>query len=179
MSVAQEAVNLLVWRYMKESGFEHSAFLFESESQIDTTSVDVQQIPSVALVTYLQKALRYMDNEKMTNHALSHPESKDMRRSSHSSLHFPASAPADEEALQSGPSKMGQILPAVVSVLAYSCRFAPTGTVLATAREGGTVVLLVMPEGVVSGHAVLGEATVPCLQPGTRSRKRASCRTLK
>ena len=28
-------------------------------------------------MTYLQKALRYMDHEKMTNHALSHPESKE------------------------------------------------------------------------------------------------------
>ena len=166
MSVAQEAVNLLVWRYMKESGFEHSAFLFESESQIDTTSVDVQQIPSVALVTYLQKALRYMENEKMINHARSHPESKEYATIQALESQFPESAPADEEALpQSAPSKTVQLSPAVASVLAthrlvvYSCRFAPTGTVLATASGDGTVILWAMPEGVVSGQVVLGEAT--------------------
>ena len=166
MSVAQEAVNLLVWRYMKESGFEHSAFLFESESQIDTTSSDVQQIPSVALVSYLQKALRYMENERVINHARNNPESREYATITALEARFPEPAPAAEEVpAPSAPPKAVQLSPTVVTVLAahrlmiYSCRFSPSGNILATASDDGTVILWLMPDGAVTGHLVLGEPT--------------------
>ena len=166
MSVTQEAVNLLVWRYMKESGFEHAAFVFESESQIDTSSIEVQQIPSVALVTYLQKALRYMGNEKLVVHARQCPESSEFKTIAELERRFPEPAPAAEDGVQEmSRSDVVQLSPAVATVLAahrltvYCCRFAPRGGTLATASSDGTVILWEMKEASVVSQSVLGEAT--------------------
>lgn len=166
MSVTQEAVNILVWRYMKESGFHHAAFLFESESQMDTSGNDVQQIPSVALVTYLQKALRYMENEKVISHARYCPESTEYKTITDLESRFPEPVLAvDEAAPQTPRSDIIQLSPSVATVLAshrltvYCCKFSPIADVLATASSDGTVILWDMEADNIVGHKVLGKTT--------------------
>lgn len=64
MSIAQDELNFLIYRYMQENGFQHSAFLFESEALIDTSNAVQSHIPPNSLITLLQKSLQYMKLEK-------------------------------------------------------------------------------------------------------------------
>ena len=64
MSVSQDEINFLVYRYLQENGFPHSAFIFETESLAESTNINGSQIPPGALITLLQKSLQYMKLEK-------------------------------------------------------------------------------------------------------------------
>ncbi|KAK8828939.1 hypothetical protein WA538_000942 [Blastocystis sp. DL] len=63
MSIRSEEVNYLVYRYLQESGFQHTAFAFAYESMIADTKVYDEYLPPGSLVTYLQKALQYIELE--------------------------------------------------------------------------------------------------------------------
>jgi hypothetical protein len=47
MSVTSDDVNLLVYRYLVESGFVHTAFSFAAESALAKTSVAASDVPQV------------------------------------------------------------------------------------------------------------------------------------
>lgn len=69
-------INGLIYRYMSENGFTHSAFLFQAESKVNIMDPIDSQIPSNALVTILQKALLFNRLEKVVrnaNHDINHP----------------------------------------------------------------------------------------------------------
>lgn len=55
MALTSDELNLLIYRYLRESGFEHSAFTFGHESLIHKSSIDGAAIPPAALITYIQK----------------------------------------------------------------------------------------------------------------------------
>lgn len=65
MSLTSDEVNLLVYRYLQESGFIHSAFSFGNESHIfRTASSNVSKdIQPGALINFLQKGLLYLEAE--------------------------------------------------------------------------------------------------------------------
>lgn len=63
MSVTSDEVNFLVYRYLLESGFQHSAFMFGLESHVHHTSINGTVIPPGALVSILQKGLQYVEAE--------------------------------------------------------------------------------------------------------------------
>lgn len=63
MSITSDEVNFLVYRYLLESGFQHSAFTFGLESHIHQTSINGSIIPPGALVSVLQKGLQYIEAE--------------------------------------------------------------------------------------------------------------------
>ncbi|EAY21616.1 WD repeat protein, putative [Trichomonas vaginalis G3] len=76
MSISQDEMNYLVYRYLQENGFVHSAFIFESESLADSTNISGSQIPPNALITLLQKSLQYMKLEKAIRLAKEDPKSQ-------------------------------------------------------------------------------------------------------
>lgn len=64
MAIAADELNLLVFRYLQESGFHHSAFVFGHESLLARTpSVDAD-IPFGSLVGLVQKGLQYVEMER-------------------------------------------------------------------------------------------------------------------
>ncbi|KAK8809597.1 hypothetical protein WA158_000540 [Blastocystis sp. Blastoise] len=63
MSITSDEVNYLVFRYLQESGFDHSAFLFGYESMIMNKKEFHSNLKPGALVVYLQKALQFMEME--------------------------------------------------------------------------------------------------------------------
>eukprot|EP00939_MAST-03C_sp_MAST-3C-sp1_P004480 g4480.t1 len=63
MALTSTEVNYLVYRYLQESGFKHSAYTFASESMICKTDFTSSDVPPGALVTFLQKGLMYTELE--------------------------------------------------------------------------------------------------------------------
>ncbi len=63
MSITSDEVNFLVYRYLLESGFQHSAFTFGLESHIHQTSINGTIIPPGALISIIQKGLQYVEAE--------------------------------------------------------------------------------------------------------------------
>mmetsp|Transcript_17487 Transcript_17487/g.36315 ORF Transcript_17487/g.36315 Transcript_17487/m.36315 type:complete len:94 (-) Transcript_17487:1893-2174(-) len=62
-TISSEEVNYLVLRYLQESGFAHSAFVFGYESGAARSIVEGSQIPSGALLGFLQRGLSYVEIE--------------------------------------------------------------------------------------------------------------------
>ncbi|SPP77855.1 F-box-like/WD repeat-containing protein TBL1XR1 [Drosophila guanche] len=63
MSFSSDEVNFLVYRYLQESGFLHSAYVFGTESHISRSRIDGRLVPPAALITILQKGLLYTEVE--------------------------------------------------------------------------------------------------------------------
>ncbi|CAB9518336.1 like/WD repeat-containing protein TBL1XR1 [Seminavis robusta] len=66
MSLTSDEVNYLVFRYLQESGFVHSAFTFVYESMLGKTNIrnGDRSIPPGALISFLQKGLQYVGIEE-------------------------------------------------------------------------------------------------------------------
>jgi transducin (beta)-like 1 len=64
MSISSDEISFLIQRYFYESGFDHSLYTFNTESQTDLTAINGSQIPPGALITLLQKGLLYIQLEK-------------------------------------------------------------------------------------------------------------------
>eukprot|EP00898_Chlorokybus_atmophyticus_P004576 jgi/Chlat1/5119/Chrsp33S05027 len=67
MSISSEEVNFLVYRYLQESGFQHSAFLFGYESSVHKSSINGNDVPPGALISFIQKGLQYLELEANLN----------------------------------------------------------------------------------------------------------------
>ncbi|PWA64890.1 WD40 domain-containing protein/LisH domain-containing protein [Artemisia annua] len=62
--ISHTELNYLVYRYLAASGFEHTAFNFKNEADINKiTSFDGSQIPQDALITLVQKGLESLEME--------------------------------------------------------------------------------------------------------------------
>eukprot|EP01032_Pedospumella_encystans_P016381 gene16381-18691_t len=67
MSISSDEVNFLIFRYLSENGFSHSAFTFAHESLVVKSSTAQTEIPPGALITFLQKGLEYIAIEEHIN----------------------------------------------------------------------------------------------------------------
>lgn len=67
MSLTSDAMNYLVYRYLLESGFAHSAFAFGHESRVDGGRAGNGTIPPGALISFVQKGLQYCELEANLN----------------------------------------------------------------------------------------------------------------
>ena len=67
MSVTSDEVNFLIYRYLQESGFSHSAFTFAYESLVTKSAVTAGDLPPGALISLLQKGLQYVEIEAHLN----------------------------------------------------------------------------------------------------------------
>lgn len=65
MNITSDEVNYLVYRYLLESGFTHSSFSFQHESQLSRRSEEFKalNVRSGALINLLQKGLQYIEVE--------------------------------------------------------------------------------------------------------------------
>jgi transducin (beta)-like 1 len=66
MTLSSDEVNFLLYRYLQESGFCHTAFTFASESMLGRSSLRnaEKDIPPGALISFLQKGLQYVGIEE-------------------------------------------------------------------------------------------------------------------
>ena len=67
MSFSSDEVNFLVYRYLQESGFDHSAFVFGAESLIAQSNINGALVPPCALTSIIQKVSRRITNDLFTN----------------------------------------------------------------------------------------------------------------
>ncbi|KAK0403331.1 hypothetical protein QR680_016864 [Steinernema hermaphroditum] len=63
MTFNSDDLNFLVFRYLEEAGFRHTAYVFGNESHITHSNIDGTMVPAGGLVTLLQKALLYTEAE--------------------------------------------------------------------------------------------------------------------
>lgn len=61
--ITSEEVNYLVFRYLQESGYVHTAFSFGYESVVNKSTIDGSQVPPGALLSFLQRGLNYVEIE--------------------------------------------------------------------------------------------------------------------
>mmetsp|Transcript_17100 Transcript_17100/g.53414 ORF Transcript_17100/g.53414 Transcript_17100/m.53414 type:complete len:772 (-) Transcript_17100:543-2858(-) len=74
MGICSEELNFLVYRYLLESGFVHSAFTFSYEALILKSGVVVplsKQVPPGALIAFVQKGWLYLEVEHQVHSARS------------------------------------------------------------------------------------------------------------
>ncbi|KAG5847249.1 hypothetical protein ANANG_G00123990 [Anguilla anguilla] len=76
MSISSDEVNFLVYRYLQESGFSHSAFTFGIESHISQSNINGALVPPAALISIIQKGLQYVEAEVSINETLTLPASR-------------------------------------------------------------------------------------------------------
>ncbi|CAK8562463.1 unnamed protein product [Lathyrus sativus] len=62
-SITSIELNFLIFRYLNESGFTHSAYTFGNEAAINKCPIDGNLVPPGALVTFVQKGLQYFEME--------------------------------------------------------------------------------------------------------------------
>ena len=63
MSFSSDEVNYLVYRYLQESGFTHSAYVFGMESHVQSSNINGSIVPPAALLSIIQKGLQYTEAE--------------------------------------------------------------------------------------------------------------------
>eukprot|EP00171_Calliarthron_tuberculosum_P004192 IDg4192t1 len=62
-----EEIKYLVFRYLQERGFKHTAYVFDNETHVNNNKVDTDQIPSVSLLSLVQKGVNYVQIEQNKN----------------------------------------------------------------------------------------------------------------
>ncbi|CAO3646970.1 unnamed protein product [Cunninghamella blakesleeana] len=67
MTLTSEEVNAIVFRYLQESGFRHSSFAFQYESQVDKSTYRDVNIQPGMLINIIHKGLQFMDIETHMN----------------------------------------------------------------------------------------------------------------
>lgn len=132
MAITMENVNTLIWRYLSESGFQHSAFMFQTESMVDNSKSDICQIPSGSLISILQKSLLYMKLEKIVKAAKKDPNHKLHNQISEIESRFP-------EIIMIS-TKNARILQGHRSYV-FGCHWSPNGKLISTASADGTAII--------------------------------------
>lgn len=67
MTLTSDEVNFLIYRYLLESGFVHSAFCFGNESHIAKSKIVGGDVPPGSLISFLQKGLQHTEIECHVN----------------------------------------------------------------------------------------------------------------
>lgn len=62
-AITSDELNFLVFRYLQESGFTHAAFTLGYEACLSRTSINGNDVPPGALVSFVQKGLQYLELE--------------------------------------------------------------------------------------------------------------------
>jgi transducin (beta)-like 1 len=94
MSVSMDEINFLIWRYMQENGFPHSAFIFDTESLASATNIPSALVPPGALITLLQKSLIYLRIQKTIHRARGSPDPAAQSELDQIRERFPSLSPA-------------------------------------------------------------------------------------
>ncbi|KNA08380.1 hypothetical protein SOVF_163130 [Spinacia oleracea] len=68
-SITSVELNYMIFRYLQESGFTHSAFALGYEAGINKCPIDGNLVPPSALITFVQKGLQYLEMEANLNNS--------------------------------------------------------------------------------------------------------------
>lgn len=63
ININSRELNYLVYRYLHESGFTHTAFTLGYEAGLNKSTIDGNLVPPGALVTFVQKGIQYLELE--------------------------------------------------------------------------------------------------------------------
>jgi len=136
MAVSAEQVNALVWRYLRESGFRHAAFIFASESGVDPGESWGEPIPTGALTACLQWTLLYIGLERDARRALAGDAPHAAATAVEACFRPPeparAASTVERDVAVSGPAC------AVLEGLVVACRWGRDGSRLAMAGADGS-----------------------------------------
>ncbi|CAG8466231.1 10557_t:CDS:10 [Ambispora gerdemannii] len=64
MGITNTQINYLIYRYLQESGFSHSTFVFKSESHLPLSEFRTENVEPGHLISLIQKGLIYLEVEK-------------------------------------------------------------------------------------------------------------------
>ncbi|KAI8637163.1 WD40-repeat-containing domain protein [Parasitella parasitica] len=67
MVLTSEEINIIVYKYLQESGFRHTSFAFQYESQVEKSTYRDAQIQPGALINIIHKGLQFMEIEAHMN----------------------------------------------------------------------------------------------------------------
>lgn len=152
MALRSEEVNYLIYRYLQESGFDHSAFTFAYESSIaDMRFFDSYVVPGT-LITLLQKALQYIELEAHVRDDGSEVDCVAPFSLLHS--HTCRTKKKDDHEVDMGDIEgiAKDIVPSQVASLpghssrVNACRWSKSGNMLLTGGEDGTARIWSVPE---------------------------------
>lgn len=181
MSITLDEINILVWNYLLENGFSHTAFLFESESLINSSNVQQDQICPNSLVNILQNSLKYMKIEKPINHCRENENSKLFKKIKNLEIMFPEKEETNEDKNESDKGKLLnaefleqpiQLTPDVACVLishrssVFCCKWSPNAEKLATAGEDSTIILWDFKDDISTHHEIIGKPETQTFDSG-------------
>lgn len=67
MAVTADEINFLIRRHLQETGFPHTAYVFQNECCLEQSNFGNVELPPQALITVLKKGMLYMQMEKGIN----------------------------------------------------------------------------------------------------------------
>ena len=62
-NLTSEEVNFMIYRYLQESGFKHSAYSFGFESGVQNCGIRGAEVPPGALISFIQKGIQFLEVE--------------------------------------------------------------------------------------------------------------------
>ncbi|CAA2986253.1 WD40 repeat-containing HOS15-like [Olea europaea subsp. europaea] len=68
-SITSVELNYILFRYLQESGFTHTAFVFGYEAGINKSPIDGNLVPPGALIRFVQKGFQYLEMEANLSNA--------------------------------------------------------------------------------------------------------------
>jgi transducin (beta)-like 1 len=174
MAMIADEVNLLICRYLQESGFGHTAFMFGCEAMLDETDLNYIDLPPQSLVTVLKKGMLYMQLEKGINERARAEDSADhiigtivdcvkrreplqAARAGRAKPPPPAPSPAPLEPV-SVPGEAATVLRSHFSSVYCGC-FTPDGRLLATGSADATAIIWELHDVQYATHYILDHAT--------------------
>jgi len=181
MSITSDEVNFLVYRYLHESGFRHSAFTFGAESLVAKSNVNGSKIPPGQLVNFIQKGLMYTELERSVSDDGADSSATEpfqhLQDSSKGSSSKAGSSRDGQRKEAGGPSSMevdgAQGVPADATLTdeqvttlsghtseVFICAWSPTALQLASGSGDSTARIWHVPEG-PCGKSQLGEMADP------------------
>jgi transducin (beta)-like 1 len=160
MSITSDEVNYLIYRYLQESGFQHSAYTFACESLIGRANINGAEVEPGSLITYIQQGLLYSEIE---NHITNDGKLVSGCNEPFSLLkHHSCKQPGKDEVKSTAESAQIMLQNAEIianehlAVLAghtnevCMCSWSPEGSMIASGSADGTCRLWNMPTGMSS-----------------------------
>eukprot|EP00126_Sphaerothecum_destruens_P009921 Sdes_comp20629_c0_seq2m15775 len=63
MNISSDEVNFIIYRYLQECGFQHSAYAFGHEGNLFQANINRAEVPVGILLAIIQKGLQYVEAE--------------------------------------------------------------------------------------------------------------------
>jgi len=147
MSISLDEVNYLIIKYLKESGFTHTAYIFETESFSRNSVMFHPQLPPSSLVMLLQKSLDYLKYEKRIKTATMSEDSEFLLALQEFENRFEEKETNIDTKFENAVLKDNEAKYNIIAVLrahsqpVYCCHWSPDGKNLLTASNDSTLIM--------------------------------------